>query len=412
MKPAYRLAAVLLVAAAMVAGCFGSPAAMEGRSAAEVRSQEGGPFANPALGPYPPAPQAKRLTARWEADASSDWRTLWRASYSGTTTPAGRQSLDLDGAWMVYIVSTTVAGSRFGSEPNTLILERIGGGSEVVARVRAGRIIESAAISYPWVVWTERSGDRVGDWRIVARRMPRARKTTVAKADTRLKERQFAPNIALDAGLLAWDQRVSAAKGQPANRVLAHELRTGRRWCVDGDGRGHMPAVSGRRVFWNREAVRPKADGVGVTSDIYAAAVGAKGRRLTRTGFAMFPAAHESVLAWLNMRRAWLHQPAMADLYYRAGSGPTIRITLSGLAERAEVGDNLIAWQETPGRVCGLDLSAGRAYRLAGWRGREATLLDVDRRRVAYELAPGSPDAENRYDLVIVERARSTTRTR
>lgn len=394
--------AAVLVAASMAAGCFGSPAARTGGSIAGLGHKKSGPFADPRLGPYPPPPRARRLRVHWEKSARPSWRTVWRTSYTETDSPAGRLSLDLDGSMFTYVRATADRRSRAGLEPGTLVLSRIGGAQRVIARARPGNIIEGARLSPSWVVWVERGADRVGDWTLIACRMPEMRRRTIARADSRLREKQFAPNVSLEGDLLAWDQRVATRRG-PANAIFASDLRTGRKQCVDGPGQAHSPAIAEGTVFWNEETIRSQGGKIAVRSDIFAATPGGRERRLTRTGFAMFASAHGSTLAWVDMRRNWLNQPAIADVYCRLGAGPVMRVTDHGLTERVLAGKDILVWQVTPGRVCALDTRTSRAYRLAGWASKEAVLWDVDEGRVAYELQPNPFRNDNAYELVIAE---------
>lgn len=307
---------------------------------------------------------------------------------------------------MVYVICRQVSADR-GAEPNALVLDHVQGERTIIRRAPPGAVLETPELAYPWVCWVERSAEREWDWRIASHNLRTGETTVVARSDRRLGKRQFVPTIALERGLLAWDQRRRTSAGG-GNVVRAVELATGRRYTVDASGLSHVPEVSDGAVFFNREWIRPDKGEVAVKSDVFVARPGASARRLTRTGFAMFASASHRTLAWLNLRRFWLSQPALADVYCRWKGGPALRVTDSGLVDRVEAGDELVAWQETPCRVSAVDLRESRGYRLAGLDGREALLCAVDGKRVAYELQPRPGRPEGDYELVIVQLTRNT----
>lgn len=398
----------------LLAGCTGRPAGnpTDATGGGDIRTRPE-LFSESRSGAYPPPPGVRRMPIRWLSgvgDTGPSRRLVDREKYGAS--PVGRISLDLDGSRMAYVLATAVGGNRNDVQPNALVLRNLGGRPRILGRTGQGRIFESVRLSYPWIAWVERDSERVWDWTIRARDLAGERDIMVAKRDGRLGVRQFPPSISLDGGLLVWDQRVSKA-GRSSNVVAAFELARRRKVVVDESGLGHSPCVSGRRIWFNEEIVRRRGDKVGVKSDIYSVEPLGARRRVTGTGFAMFAEARGNTLAWLDMRRYWLHQPAIADAYYRRRGGGPRRITTSGLAERVLAGDDLIAWQETPGRVSAVDVRTRRGYRLTGASGREGLLFDVDGRRVAFELQPDPWRGERtNYELVIVELDRGRRSTR
>lgn len=387
-----------LIVALLPAGCARAPA---GSESVKAPTQALGQVLPPAkLGAYPAAPPASEMRIRWQRTASRAWRTVVRQGYQGP--PGGRISVDLDGSRLAYAEARAAKGDPGGAHPNTVLLQKLGAAPKTVLRLPAGMVVESVRLSYPWLVRIERPSSREWDWRLVALNLENRTAKAVARgSETGLAEEQFVPSPALDGRLLTWDQRVRR-HGRPANVIRACDLGSGRATTVDGSGNEHIPDVHDGRIIWNEEIMSQKAGRVAVRSDLFAAVHGGGRRRLTRTGFAMFASIGRRTLVWLDLRRGWLDQPAISNVYCRWDGGRATKVTSTGLVDRALAGDGIVGWQDALSGVCVVDLRSRRGWRLT--RGTDdAVLCDVDGRRVAYEIQPNPMTGRNGYELAVLE---------
>ncbi|RJQ52000.1 MAG: hypothetical protein C4521_11470 [Actinobacteria bacterium] len=383
------LAALVLL---LVAGCYPGPAT----------SPRGGLFSR--FGSYPPLPKAMEPHLKWQSPGT--WRTVVRERYRSV---GGRTSIDLDASRLLWVEAKT-GSAREASGPASVVMREAGGGRTVVWSATAGRIVESAHLSHPFLAVLERSASRVWDWRLLVGRVePGMRGKT---GGCRLKEiasgkrngagkRQFLPTIDLDGDLLVWDERERRG-GRSSNVIVRYDLRTRSR-SVLARGNVHMPSVSQGRVAWNEESVTASRSGVGVTSRIRETDETGGCGSLRSTSHAMFATRSRDLLAWLDIRRRLLSQPAIADVYCSLRRGPTLRLTNDGLSTQAIAGDGLVAWQDLTGAIFAADVGRLEGFRLVKRGGREGVLWDVDGRRLVYELQPRLSGSGDEREMVVLE---------
>lgn len=379
----------MLLALALVAGCLNQPAT-------RAKTIGGGkaydsPFPVEEFGKYPP-PASRVTPLTWAG--RSGWRTCLKESYRN---PTGRLSLDLEWprmAWIEAKSSTTC--------PTEVILGGLRAGREVVYSARPGRIVESVRLSSPWVAVVERDELAEWDWNLLLLRVGSAGSRRLASGrENGSGKAQFCPSPAFERDLLVWDER-GRWKGKPANLIRACRVSSSRCLTIAA-GNVHLPALSGSKVVWNRESVSATRQGVGVTSVLEQWKEGGRRSRLRTTPYAMFASICDETVVWLDMRRKWLHQPAMADVYCLDESKRILRLSGDGLTNQALAGSGLAVWEDAAGKIRAADISRRRGYRLASFGGREAVLLDVEGRRVAYEIQPDVRKSTFERTLVVEE---------